>query len=309
MTHAPLMAIMMVFEQTDSYQIVLPLMFVCVVSHFTVLRVLRAGSMEEESLRRRGVTLPRGPEGSVMQTLRVADVMHEDVSSVNHSAPFPLVVERFLKEPYNHLYVTDSTGKFIGAIRLHALKEMLHQSDALNSVIAHDLVDGTFPVVTPAQKLAETMDLFWEQNCERLPVVNNVTDRRLIGWMSKRDLIGVYSQEILRKRQLLSHFVVTEGDERRDVFVELPEGFEVRTIEVPPQLAGKTLAELAPRSKFGVHVLALKRRDPLTGREVVEMPNPQTRFAGDNRLVVIGTFEGIAQLIAALATDFPNRSS
>jgi chloride channel protein, CIC family len=309
MTHAPLMAIMMVFEQTDSYQIVLPLMFVCVVSHFTVLRVLRAGSMEEESLRRRGVTLPRGPEGSVMQTLRVADVMHEDVSSVNHSAPFPLVVERFLKEPYNHLYVTDSTGKFIGAIRLHALKEMLHQSDALNSVIAHDLVDGTFPVVTPAQKLAETMDLFWEQNCERLPVVNNVTDRRLIGWMSKRDLIGVYSQEILRKRQLLSHFVVTEGDERRDVFVELPEGFEVRTIEVPPQLAGKTLAELAPRSKFGVHVLALKRRDPLTGREVVEMPNPQTRFEHDNRLVVIGTFEGIAQLIAALATDFPNRSS
>jgi CBS domain-containing protein len=255
------------------------------------------------------VTLPRGPEASVMQTVRVADVLHDDVPAVNHSAPFPLVVEQFLKEPFNHLYVTDGTGKFVGAIRLHALKDMLHQGEALNSVIAHDLVDETFPCVTPDQNLADTMDKFWQHNCERLPVVNNPTDRKLIGWMSKRDLIGVYSQEILRKRQLLGHFVMTDRDEKRDVFVELPEGFELRTIELPPQLAGKTLAQLAPRSGFGVHVIAMKSRNPVTGRDVVTMPNPQTRFSADDRLVVIGTFEGIAHFMAALATDFPSTES
>ena len=64
------------------------------------------------------------------------------------------------------------------------------------------------------------------RDSERLPVLDDAKSRRLVGWMSKRDLIGVYSQEILRKRQLLGHFVTSSDDEKRDVFVELPEGFE-----------------------------------------------------------------------------------
>ena len=300
--HAPLTAIMMIFEQTNSYQIVLPLMFVCVVSHVTV-RLLGGRSLEEEAMRRHGVKLPRGTEGSVMHSLCVADVMHDDVTAVNHSVPFTGVVERFLKEPYNFLYVTDGHGKFLGAIRLHALKEMLNQGDALQSVVAHDLLDDTFEVVLPTDKLADTMEKFWRQNCERLPVVNNLTDRKLIGWMSKRDLIGVYSQEILRKRQLLGHFVVQDQDEKRDMFVELPEGFDLRTIELPAQCVGQTLAQLAPRSGFGVHVLAVKHRNPLTGQDSVELPAPQTKLGAGDRLAVIGQSDGISRFVAALNTS------
>jgi CIC family chloride channel protein len=307
-THAPLTAIMMIFEQTNSYQIILPLMLVCVISHVTV-RVLGAPSMDEESLRRRGVKLPRGPEGSVMQSLRVADVMHEDVQSVNDALPFAGVVEVFLKEPYSNLYVVNTEGRFLGAIRLHALKEMLHQSEALTTVVAHDLLDDTFQFVTTEDTLSDTMDKFWGEHAERLPVVNNATDRRLVGWVSKRDLIGVYSQEILRKRQLLGRFIVTDGDEKREVFVELPEGFELRTIEIPAHVHGRTLAQLAPRSKFGVNVMAVKRLDPTTGRDRVEMPSADLQFAPGDRLVVTGTFDGIAHFMAALAMGIENDAS
>ena len=161
-THAPITAIMMIFEQTNSYQIVLPLMFVCVVSHFTA-RLLGGRSLHEAGLARQGVTLPRGPEESVMQTMRVSSVMHEEVQAVNHSLPFVTVVERFLNEPYNNLYVVDSTGRFLGAIRLHALKNMLHQTDALTSVIADDLLDDSFQFVTRDQNLAEVMQVFWHE--------------------------------------------------------------------------------------------------------------------------------------------------
>ncbi len=305
MTHAPLTAIMMVFEQTNSYQIVLPLMFVCVVSHFTV-RALKVRSLEEESLRRRGVLLPRGPEGSVMQTLRVADIMHDEVDAVRKDSSFTAVVEWFLKTQRNWLYVIDKDQQFLGAISLHAIKDMLHQSESLGMVVAADLVDEKFGFVTPQDCLADTMDRFWQQNSERLPVLDNSTSRKLIGWMSKRDLIGIYSQEILRKRQLLGHFITSSDDEKRDVFVELPEGFELRTVELPPHLEGRTLAELAPRSAYGVHVIALKRSDAVTGRSLVEMPDPQRRLGPGDRLVVIGTFEHIAAFLAALATDVAN---
>ena len=305
MTHAPLTAIMMIFEQTNSYQIVLPLMFVCIVSHVTT-RLLKSRSLEQESLCRRGVTLPRGPEGSVMQTLRVAQIMHEEVDAVPRDAPFADVVEWFLRSQRNWLYVVDKQQRFLGAISLHAIKDMLHQTDSLGVVVAADLADDTFGFVTPEDCLADTMDKFYRQNSERLPVVENAATRKLIGWMSKRDLIGIYSQEILRKRQLLGHFVMSADDEKRDVFVELPEGFELRTVELPPGLEGRTLAEVAPRSSFGVHVVAVKRRDPLTGRDITTMPEPQMRFSRSDSLVVIGTFEHIATFVEALANNVAN---
>jgi CIC family chloride channel protein len=308
MTHAPLTAIMMISEQTNSYQIVLPLMFVCIVSHFTT-RLLQSGSLEQESFRRLGVTLPSGPEGSVMQTLRVAQIMHEDVDAVPRNAPFADVVEWFLRSQRDWLYVVEERQRFLGAISLHAIKDMLYQADSLNVVVAADLADETFGFVTPEEPLADTMDKFYRQNSERLPVLENATTRKLIGWMSKRDLIGVYSQEILRKRQLLGHFVVSTNDEKRDVFVELPEGFELRAVELPSHLEGRALAELAPRSRFGVHVVVVKRREPLTGRETTVMPEPQMRFRAGDNLVVIGTFEHIAQFAGALANDVANPQS
>ncbi len=304
-THAPLTAIMMIFEQTNNYQIVLPLMFVCIVSHFTT-RLFKGRSLDEESLRRRGVVLPTGLEAGVMQSLRVEDIMHDDVPAVSQSVPFPMVVEQFLKEPYNNLYVVNSEGKFLGAIRLHSLKEMLHQGESLSSVIADDLVDDSFQFVTPRQNLADVMDIFWRENAERLPVIDSPADRKLIGWISKRDLLGVYSQEIMHKRQLLGHFIVRENDEKRDVFVELPEGFELRTVELPAHLNGRTLAELAPRSSYGVHILAIKRRDPVTGRSLTEMPEPTSRLSAGDDLVVIGKAESLAQFMAALVPAVEN---
>ncbi len=304
-THAPLTAIMMIFEQTNNYQIVLPLMFVCIVSNFTT-RLFKARSIDEESLRRRGIVMPTGPEASIMQSVRVEDILHEDTHAISQTTPFRTIVEQFFKESYNNIYVVDSAGKFQGAIRLHSVKDMLHQSESLSSVIADDLVDNSFQFVTPRQNLAEVMDIFWRENAERLPVINNANDRRLIGWISKRDLLGVYSQEILRKRQLLARYVVHEGDETRDVFVELPEGFELRTVEFPAHLESRTVAELAPRSHYGVHVLAIKRRDPVTGRSTTELPGPTTRLVPGDDLVVVGTSDGLAQLMAALATGVEN---
>jgi CIC family chloride channel protein len=304
-THAPLTAIMMIFEQTNNYQIVLPLMFVCIVSNFTA-RTLKARSLDEESLRRRGIVMPTGPEASIMQSLRVEDILHEDTHAISQTAPFHTIVEQFFKESYNNIYVVDGAGTFLGAIRLHSVKDMLHQGESLSSVIADDLVDDSFQFVTPRQNLAEVMDIFWRENAERLPVINNAKDRRLIGWISKRDLLGVYSQEILRKRQLLARFVVKEGDETRDVFVELPEGFEVRTLEVPHHQDGRTLTELAPRTGYDVHVLIIKHRDPVTGRTITEMPGPTARLHAGDELVVIGKFHGIAQFMATLATGIEN---
>ncbi|MCX7888029.1 MAG: CBS domain-containing protein, partial [Verrucomicrobiae bacterium] len=247
--------------------------------------------------------LPRGPEGSVMQTLRVRDVMHDEIVTVRHTAPFAEVVDHFLRQPYNNLYVVNDDGVFLGAIRLHAVKGALHDAGSLPTVIARDLMDDTFPCLVPDQPLAETMEVFWREPAERLPVVEPKT-RRLIGWVAKRDLFGVYSQEILRKRQLLGRFVLKDTEGERDLFVELPEGFQVVTLTVPPAAAGQTIRQLAIRSRYNVHVLQLKRLDPQTGRVLIEAPTPDSRLDEGVQMTLIGPADGLAEFQRQLyATD------
>ncbi len=304
-TFAPITAIMMIFEQTDSYQIILPLMLVCIVSN-VVARLFMGEPVHLQSLRRRGIILPRGPEESVMQNLRVRDVMREGAVAVNQAAPFGEIVEQFLRQPHHNLHVVDDEGRFMGAIRLHTLKEMLHQSEALGVVIARDLVDDTFPFVLPEARLSDTMEKFWHEHAERLPVVNNAETRNLIGWVSKRALLGVYTQEILQKRQLLGKFAYSTAVGRREVLVELPAGIRLTTLVVPPTFAGRSLGQLALRSEYNLHVLQIRRRDAVTGIEATILPQADTILLTDDELVAIGPAEGLARLQLAMystATD------
>jgi CIC family chloride channel protein len=294
-THAPIMAIMMIFEQTNSYSIILPLMLVCIVSNLIARRV-EPQSLHLEALRRKGVTLPSGPEAGLLRTLRVSDVMHHDVEAVTERDPLTKVVEHFLRTPRTYLYVTDDEGRFVGAISLHAIKDVLASADSLEIVIAADLVEP-FTVLTPRETLADAIEKFWRQHAQRLPVVEEEEPGRLLGWASQRDLMGVYSQEILNKRQLLARFTATDPWLReRSSYVELPPDTSLRTFIVPATLDGRAIRDVAPRSRSGVYVLQISRYDPARGKPAVELPGPDSIVRANDRLVVFGADQDIARL-------------
>jgi CIC family chloride channel protein len=298
-THAPIMAIMMIFEQTNSYPIILPLMLVCIVSNL-VARRLKPEPLHLDALRRRGVVLPRGPEAAVMKALRVADLMHDDLDAVKERDHFNTVVDRFLARPRTLLCVTDDGGHFVGAISLHAIKDVLAGGAGLEVVIAADLAEP-FDAVTPDESLADVMERFWRQHAERLPVLRDRESRTLVGGISQRDLIGIYSQEILGQGQLLARFTAPDGTGgERESYVELPPGLAIRTLVVPSALDSQTIRDLTPRSAFGVHVLQIARYDAARGRHDAEQPGPDSALHTRDRLLVIGPREGLERFERAL---------
>ncbi len=301
-THAPIMAIMMIFEQTNSYPIILPLMLVCIVSNFVARRIKRE-PLHLDALRRRGVVLPTGPEAAVMKSLRVADVMHDDVEAVDERDSFSKVVEYFLSRPRSLLFVVDDERRFVGTISLHAIKDVLAAGVGLEVVIAADLAEP-FEVVTPNESLADVMERFWRQRAERLPVLQDAESRKLIGWVSQRDLIGIYSQEILQKGQLLARFTVPDAaGEERGTYVELPTGVAIRTLIVPSAFDGRTIGDIAARSAFGVHILQIARHDPVRGMRSTELPGSGSVLRAHDRLMVIGPRQGLVQLQRALHAE------
>ncbi len=292
-THAPIMAIIMIFEMSLNYSIVLPLMLSCVTASL-VARAISPDSVYTEALSRKGASLAT-PEAQVMTSLTVRDIMRREFDAVPPDTPLPQVVDRFLKGRRNHLYVVDSEGRFLGAIGLHDLKEALGASEEISFIIALDLMRPSFEVTVPGEHLDRVMERLWAQDCERVPVVDSFDTRRLVGTVSKRDILGVYSLEVLHRRTMMAKFRGPAGTGQEDTYVELPANYRIDGLVVGESLAGRTVAETRLRDRFGVTVLMIRRLDG-GGQEQRLVPAPDTRFQAGDRLVVFGPDEGLVRL-------------
>ncbi len=181
-THAPIMAIIMIFELTLDYQIILPLMLACVVGYYTSVSIGKR-SIYAEALRRKGA----GDYRKQLAELHVRDLIKGDPLTVSPNARFGEIVQKFTASRFNYLYVTDHE-RLIGAVSLHDIKSYLNSPELAELVIAGDILREGFPVIYPNASLTEAMERFSQHDGERLPVVTS-ENRKLLGSISKTDVI------------------------------------------------------------------------------------------------------------------------
>ncbi|MFQ5719805.1 MAG: ClcB-like voltage-gated chloride channel protein [Acidobacteriota bacterium] len=292
MTQAPLMAIIMIFELSLNYSIVLPLMLSCAAASL-VARALSETSVYTEALSRQDAALAV-PEAQVMTSLTVGEIMRSGAVSVPPDLPLPDVLQRFLSTRVNHIYVVSPAGVFLGAISLHDLKETLTQTEDVSFILALDLI-RPFEFTVPDEHLDRVMERFWRQACERIPVVDRAEGGRLLGTVSKRDILGVYTLEVLHRKTLVTRFLgVDEELHDESTYVELPESHRVDGVALPATLAGLSVRDARLRERFGVTVLMIRRLHQ--GGETSLVPGPDTTFAHGDRLVVFGPHAGLESL-------------
>lgn len=182
-SYAPVMAVIMLFEMTLSYDIILPLLLCSVVAYFTA-KGLQGESLYSESLRRKAAETPR----SSMPVGNVRDLMKQNPPAVPTTARFADIARMFLSVRVNNIYVTGQDGRFIGAVALHDIKPYLGDADLAGLVIANDIMREDFPRVGPDQSLSDALGGFLGQPLERLPVIDPETGK-LLGSLSKSDLL------------------------------------------------------------------------------------------------------------------------
>jgi len=182
-SRAPVMAVIMLFEMTLSYDIILPLMLCNVIAYYTA-KGLAGESLYSASLRRKAAAEP----AAAFAATRVSDLMRLDPPTIPPAARFAEIAERFLSVRVNNLYVRDDEGRFLGAVSLHDIKPYLGQLDLAELVIARDILREDFPKIGPDQSLSEALGAFLGLTAERLPVVAPDTGR-LLGSLSKSDLL------------------------------------------------------------------------------------------------------------------------
>jgi chloride channel protein, CIC family len=195
-THSPLLAILMIFELSLNYSIMPPLMLACAISTL-VARRLHPESIYTEPLRRKGVELEReSPQlGAATQTT-VADLMREPVPPVRENTSFREIADRFLTLPNNFLPVVDENKRLLGMVALHDLKEYLNAGQELSGVIAYDVMRPPPTCLTPNQKLTDVLPILLASEVRNVPVVNNLSEFKLLGTVARAEALGLLSEAI-----------------------------------------------------------------------------------------------------------------
>jgi CIC family chloride channel protein len=182
-THAPLMAILMVFEMTLDYEVVIPLTLGCVIAYFV------AYGIEKDSIYSR--TLSRKKSEPLLSEIKVKDLMKPEPWTVFENASFSDITAHFARAQQEFLFVVSSEGVFRGAIPLRSMGTWLNDPDLKPWAIAGDVVEADFPTVGPDTSMAELVERFAHHRGNRLAVVepSDAGGARLVGSVSKTDLL------------------------------------------------------------------------------------------------------------------------
>ena len=195
-THAPLTAIMMVFEMTGDYGLILPLMLTSVLA-YGVARRLHPESVYTEWLVRRGVVLSQGADAAVLVRVAVSECVNLHPVVLQESTPLEEVRRTLQESRQTDLPVVDSGGVLVGMISATGLRDTLadddgHPPGAL--VMAVDLASPEPDPVTTDDTLLTALRRFGRRDADVLPVVESTNHRRLVGLVSRQDLWNAYER-------------------------------------------------------------------------------------------------------------------
>ncbi len=291
-THAPISAIIIIYELTLAIEIIPALMTACVVSTL-VAQLMERESIYTSKLMRQGIDLQAKEDPNVLKGLFVRDVMKSGPEVIPESASFQSIVDLVVQSDHSQFFVVDTEGKLLGAISLSELRRLIYEVDHLRHVIvARDLIDDAPRTVTPEQDLATVMHLFSGSHVDELAVVDRSDPKRLVATVTEKDVIDASNQEQLRRDLAggVASGVNSLGPGRT---VDLGGDYVLKEILALPYMWGRNLRELAIRERTGVQVLLVRGKG--TDRPL-HVANAADRFEEGQTIVVAGTRAGVQEL-------------
>jgi CIC family chloride channel protein len=195
-THAPLTALMMVFEITGDYGLIIPLMLTSVIA-YVVARRLHPENIYSEWLVRRGVVLSHGADAAILARITVGECMNRKMEVLHEEADLTTIVEATRNARQTDFPVVDGDGHLVGMMTLDSIREAKAGGDQLASlVVAADLMQPTPAFVTVEDSLLTALRRFGQHDVDYLPVVATEDRQRLEGIVGRHDVVAAYERAL-----------------------------------------------------------------------------------------------------------------
>jgi CBS domain-containing protein len=271
---------------TQNYTIAVPALISTILA-LAVSTWLEPDSIDTLGLTAEGKSLHPPTDREVMDRIPVESVYRTDVETIPAACPLPEIL-RIVSESTNATTfpVVNDAGELVGVLSFSSLRALLLDRDHAAVIVAADLCDPNVPALKPRDGLGEAFRLMEGEGLEDIPVVDPANARRLLGMLSRGDLIAAYNRTVavMSARPVPGWPAMTEA--------EWSDRYRVITLRVPQQWVGQTLRELDCRARYGVVVVAVHPAGRKDGQGY-EMPDPDRPLSAGDTLILAGTAESL----------------
>lgn len=194
-THAPLTAILILFEITRDVYVLLPIMLAAVVSTVGAQLLLR-DSIYSLKLRRRGVLVGSAADLTILRKLTARDITPVPHVQVRVKDPLSRLLE--LRDVYQitDFVVIDEDGLYVGLVTNQDLRTALIEREAIPYLLVEELLRRDLPRIHPEDTLDSVLEKFSRNDISSLPLVEPDDDSKVSGLITRSRLMRRYQQAL-----------------------------------------------------------------------------------------------------------------
>lgn len=238
--HAPITAVLILFELTGDYRIILPLMLTVVVATVLAQRLLNGESIYTLKLTRRGIRLRRGRDVDILQSVRVGEVMTRNPVTVRVSTTIAELANVLSESHHHGISVLDDQGKLWGIVTLSDLDGNFEEELPRSTTVAD--IGTSWPylkVAYPDESIGDALARMAPRGLGRMPVVSRSDPYTLVGLVRRADIVTAYHLGLTRRA----------GIEHRTQRAQLQTEEVMEFVEIPlsseDPVVGHTVAQIS----------------------------------------------------------------
>jgi len=196
-TKAPIAAVLIIFEMTRDYKIILPLMLAVVFSSL-IYSYLNKGSIYTVKLLRRGIDLESGRDINIMKRIKVKDVMSSPVEFVRQNDKIGNVIKIMHNSKHNGFPVLNEKDELVGIVTLQDIRGV--PAEGIMELPVPKLMSNKLVYTFPENTLDDVFRLLNKNDIGHLPVVSPKNPKAVIGMITRSDLVQAYDKELIEDK-------------------------------------------------------------------------------------------------------------
>jgi len=194
---APLTVMMIVFEMTADYHIMLPLMAACSVATL-VTRSFGRTSVITEGLEERGIESHWSLEQSWMRSVPVSRIPWYSIPRVFEHVRLGELKQVYTASGKGCVQVVDDDGLMVGIVTFSDLQHWLIDPTLDQVVLATEVANSNVAVISEAASLLDAILVLDQEAFEQMPVVATDNPRKVLGMLSRNAIFSTYHKLIVK---------------------------------------------------------------------------------------------------------------
>jgi len=195
--HAPLTVMLIVFEMTADYHIMLPLMAACSVATM-VTRSFGRASVFTEALEERGIDANWGLEQSWMRSVSIKSIPWRAIPRVSKHARLKELKQVYTGSGKGCVQVVDDDGLLVGIVTFADLQKWLIDPTLDQVVVASEVANTNVQVIAESDTLLDAIHILDHEEFEQMPVVADDNPRKVLGMLSRNAIFSTYHKMIVK---------------------------------------------------------------------------------------------------------------